>query len=75
MKGLGVRQRRMLTLLSLDGQGHWPDGWRMRGDDRSVLESLERKSLVVSCPDRRYSLTETGQIAASWLVGDRTVDR
>lgn len=72
MKGLGIRQRRMLTLLRHDGQGHWPRGWPLRNDDRTVLAALERKGLVVPCPHRRYSLTHNGRVAASYLTGDPT---
>lgn len=64
----------MLALLSVEG-GHWPRSWRMRGDDQSVLDSLERKGLVCSCPDRRYSLTHDGHVAASYLTGDPSAHR
>ena len=62
-------------MLSLEGQGHWPDGWKMRGDDRSVLDSLARKGMVVSCPERRFRLTHDGHVAASYLNGWPTPDR
>ena len=39
MNGLGVRQRRMLTDMAVFGHGHWPEQWRFRPDDRSVLEN------------------------------------
>ena len=71
MRGLGVRQRRMLTDMATFGRGHWPERWTMRSDDRSVLESLHRKGLVTST-GRFASLTRDGEVAASFLHGDRS---
>lgn len=72
MNGLGVRQRRMLTDMAVFGRGHWPEQWRFRPDDRSVLESLHRRGLVTST-GRFASLTEAGEVAARNLRGDPSV--
>lgn len=56
---IGRRQRKMLTDMAIFGEGAWPERWRLRFDDREVLDALERKGLVAG---RR--LTEQGASAA-----------
>lgn len=46
--GLGKRQRRLLADMAMEGQGRWPQRWRLTNDHRTVLTSLHRRGLVTT---------------------------
>lgn len=62
---IGRRQRKMLTDMAIFGGGGWPERWRLRFDDREVLDALERKGLVAG---RR--LTEHGTATAMVFMSE-----
>lgn len=72
MRGLGVRQRRMLTDMALHGQGRWPSGWKARHHHHEVIASLHGKGMVDSPELSTARLTDSGALCASWLHGDRS---
>lgn len=72
MRGLGVRQRRMLTDMALHGQGRWPSGWRLRHDHREIMASLHGRGMVTGPEPETAELTDSGALCASWLHGDRS---
>lgn len=69
MNGLGVRQRRMLVSMQVNG-GHLPATWRLNWHDLDVLRSLWRRGLTTDS-SRFAMLTADGQIAADLYRGDR----
>lgn len=62
---MGRRQRKMLTDMAIFGEGAWPEHWRLRFDDKEVLDALERKGLVAG---RR--LTEQGTATAMIFMSE-----
>lgn len=72
MKGLGVRQRRMLTDMLIFGDGKWPDGWKFRNDHGEIMTSLWFRGYTTES-GRYAALTHDGRVAAAVLRGDRTV--
>jgi hypothetical protein len=45
MRGIGVRQRAILTAMARHG-GVWPADWKIRYDERAVFDSLERRGAI-----------------------------
>lgn len=65
MKGLGVRQRRMLTDMLIFGDGKWPDGWKFRNDHGEIMTSLWFRGTRPSPVGTRPSHTTAGSLPLS----------
>jgi hypothetical protein len=63
-KQIGVRQRQMLADMARYGNGHWPEQWTMRADDRRIMRALFQRGLVTS-EGSFATLTDAGQEALS----------
>lgn len=63
MNGLGRRQRNMLVIMRLYGHNRFPETWRLRAEDRNVLQTLQERGLA-----ENGKLTARGEQVASLLV-------